>query len=74
MEKKLTAAEKREARFKAWIAAEGVQFESPAAEANYKNAIQRFRDIALFEKYPGQGACDGVGHLHANPYLRRNTL
>jgi len=52
MEKKLTAAEKREARFKAWIAAEGVQFESPAAEANYKNAIQRFRDIALFEKIP----------------------
>jgi hypothetical protein len=52
MEKNMTPAEKREARFKAWSAAEGIQFESPAAEASYKKAIERFRDVALLEKIP----------------------
>ena len=52
MEKKMTPAEKRETRFKAWSAAEGIQFESPAAEATYKKAIERFRDVAFLEKVP----------------------
>ncbi len=52
MEKNMTAAEKREARFKKWIAAEGIQFESPAAETAYKKAVERFRNIALLEKLP----------------------
>ena len=52
MEKKVTPAEKREARFRAWSAAEGIQFESPEAEATYKKAIERFKDVALLEKIP----------------------
>ncbi len=52
MEKTMTSAEKREARFKAWSAAEGVQFEGPDAEARYKKAIERFRNIAFLEKVP----------------------
>jgi hypothetical protein len=55
MEKKweeMSAAEKREARFQKWMAAEGVQFKSPQAEATYKAAIRRFRDAVLLEKLP----------------------
>jgi hypothetical protein len=52
MEKKVTPAEKREARFRTWSAAEGIQFESPEAEASYKKAVERFRDVALLEKIP----------------------
>jgi hypothetical protein len=48
----MTPAEKREVRFKKWSAAEGIQFESPDAEAAYKKAIERFRDISLLEKIP----------------------
>ncbi len=48
----MTPAEKREARFKKWSAAEGVKFESPDAEAAYKKAIERFIDISLLEKIP----------------------
>ena len=62
----MTPAEKREARFKKWSAAEGVKFESPDAEAAYKKAIERFRDISLLGEDPGQGAGDGPGHLHAD--------
>ena len=52
MEKKVTPAEKREARFRAWSAAEGIQFENPEAEVSYKKAVERFRDVALLEKIP----------------------
>jgi hypothetical protein len=52
MEKKVTPVEKREARFRAWSAAEGIQFESPEAEVAYKKAVERFRDVALLEKIP----------------------
>jgi len=52
MEKKMTPTEKREARFQAWKAAEGIQFESPEAEAAYRNAIERFKNVALLEKRP----------------------
>lgn len=74
MEKKMTAAEKREARFKAWSAAEGIQFESPAAEAEYKKAIERFRNIALLEKVPDRVPVMALGtfmqtHLYnVSPY------
>jgi hypothetical protein len=50
--KAMSAAEKREARFQKWLAAEGIQFESPQTEANYKSAIQRFKDVATLEKIP----------------------
>ncbi|HUJ68953.1 MAG TPA: uroporphyrinogen decarboxylase family protein [Syntrophorhabdales bacterium] len=55
MDKKWTEmmpAEKRDSRFKKWSAAEGIKFESPQAEAAYKKAIERFRDISLLEKIP----------------------
>src|SRR5208283_2871561 len=48
----MTPAEKREARFKTWSSAEGIQFESPDAETAYKKAIERFRDVSLLEKIP----------------------
>jgi len=55
MEKKweeMSAEEKREARFKTWLSAEGVQFQSPEAEASYKAAIMRLKDAVLMEKAP----------------------
>jgi hypothetical protein len=55
MEKKweeMSAKEKREARFKTWLSAEGVKFQSPEAEATYKAAIMRFKDAVLMEKVP----------------------
>ncbi len=47
-----TPAEKREARFDTWRAAEGVQFVSPEAKAAYTAAVARFRDVVLMEKKP----------------------
>jgi hypothetical protein len=55
MEKKweeMSAKEKREARFKTWLSAEGVKFQSPEAEATYKAAIMRFKNAVLLEKVP----------------------
>jgi len=55
MEKKweeMSAKEKRESRFKTWLSAEGVKFESPEAENTYKKAITRFKDAVLLEKTP----------------------
>lgn len=50
--KEMTQEERRQARFQKWLSAQGIKFESPAAEAAYKGAIQRFKDIALLEKVP----------------------
>jgi hypothetical protein len=55
MEKKweeMSAKEKREARFKTWLSAEGVKFQSPEAEGTYKAAIMRFKNAVLMEKVP----------------------
>jgi len=55
MEKKweeMSAKEKREARFKTWLSAEGVKFQSPEAENTYKKAVMRFKDAVLMEKAP----------------------
>ena len=55
MEKKwedMSAEEKREARFAAWLSAEGTQFQSPEAEASYKARVTRFTDAVLMEKTP----------------------
>ncbi len=51
-QERMSADEKRLARFQKWYAADDVQFESPEAEATYKAAIERFRNIALQEKVP----------------------
>jgi hypothetical protein len=55
MEKKweeMSAEEKREARFEDWFSPQGVQFQSPEAEASYKANITRLRDAVLLEKSP----------------------
>ena len=49
---KMSAQEKREARFQTWLSAQGVKFQSPTAEATYKAAITRFKDAVLMEKTP----------------------
>ena len=56
MEKKweeMSAKEKREARFKTWLSAEGVKFQSPEAENTYKKAVTRFKDAVLIGKDTG---------------------
>jgi hypothetical protein len=55
MEKKweeMSAKEKREARFKTWLSAEGVKFQSPEAEASYKASVTRFKDAIELKKTP----------------------
>lgn len=55
MEKKweeMLAKEKREFRFQTWLSAQGVQFQSPEAEASYKAAVLRLKDAILMEKRP----------------------
>ena len=60
MEKKweeMTAKEKRDARFEAWLSPKDpqgndLQFESPEAEATYKASATRFKDAVLIEKKP----------------------
>jgi hypothetical protein len=55
MEKKWeerSVEEKRTARIEAWISPQGVQFQSPDAEATYKAAVLRFKDAVQMEKTP----------------------
>ena len=55
MEKKweeMSAQEKRDARFQTWLSPEGVEFQSPEAEASYKASITRLKDAVLLEKTP----------------------
>ncbi len=44
--------ERQQARFDAWLAAEGIEFESPEAEARYKAGVRRFRDVIELKKPP----------------------
>ena len=55
MEKKwerMSADEKRESRFQTWLSAQGIQFQSPQAEASYKAAVLRLKDAILMKKTP----------------------
>jgi hypothetical protein len=55
MEKKwaeMTPIERRDARFETWMSAPGVQFRNAEAEAKYKAATKRFRDIVEMKKVP----------------------
>jgi len=63
-----TPAEKREARFQTWSAAEGVQFESPEAKATYNAAVARFRGVVLMEKAPDRVPVLPFG-IFMQPYL-----
>jgi hypothetical protein len=48
----MSPLEKRDARFAAWLSAPGVTFVSPEAEATYKAAVTRFKDIVEMKKLP----------------------
>lgn len=48
----LSAGERRDARIADWLAAEGVPFESPEAEATYRAGVERFRDAIAVTKEP----------------------
>ncbi len=52
MEKIVTAREKREARFQAWNAPQGVEFVSSEAKTAYETRVGLFKDIVLKEKVP----------------------
>jgi hypothetical protein len=47
---KLSATEKREARFASWMSTEGRQFASPEAEEEYKLRTQRIKDVIDLKK------------------------
>jgi hypothetical protein len=59
--RELSAEQKRQARFGKWLSAEGIRFENPQAETNYKAAIERFKNIALLEKVPDRVPVMAVG-------------
>ena len=50
MEKKLTPEEKRQERFDRWLAAEDIQFKSPAAKKAYQERLTRFIKVFKLEK------------------------
>ncbi len=52
MEKKTTATEKREGRFQAWRAPQGVDFAGVEAKAAYEKRVDLFKDIVLMDKVP----------------------
>jgi hypothetical protein len=49
---KMSAKERRDARYKTWLSAQGVKFQSPEAEASYKASITRCKDVLELEKTP----------------------
>ena len=48
----LTADEKQDQMFEAWLAAEGIQFVSPEAEKAYKERVTRVKDAIQLKKLP----------------------
>jgi hypothetical protein len=50
----LTPEERRTMRLDAWVSAEGIQFESPEAEAKYKELVTLFRDAVEMKKAPAR--------------------
>lgn len=58
--KSLTPEEKRKQRLDAWIRGDGIQFDSPKAQAKYKERATRFRD-ALELKKPDRVPVAGLG-------------
>jgi len=48
----MSSDDRRQARFETWLAAEGITFESPEAEATYKAGVTRFRDVIELRKPP----------------------
>ncbi len=67
----MSADERREARFADWLAAEGVPFESPEAEATYRAGVNRFRDVVAVTKEPDRVPIIAERDVHAGEPLRR---
>jgi hypothetical protein len=57
----LNAEEKRRLRLDAWVRGDGIQFESPEAQENYRKRAQRFRDALEMEKVPDRVPIAGLG-------------
>ncbi|MBN2059891.1 MAG: hypothetical protein JW882_05680 [Deltaproteobacteria bacterium] len=53
----LTPEEKRTMRLDAWVSAEGIKFDSPEAEAKYKELVTLFRDAIELKKAPARVPC-----------------
>jgi hypothetical protein len=58
--KSLTAEQKRAIRLDAWVQGDGIQFDNPEAQANYRERAKRFRD-ALELKTPDRVPVAGLG-------------
>ena len=70
----VTPAEKREARFETWSAAEGVLFESPEAKASYNAAVAQVQGCCSHGEDTRQGARISLRNVHGAAALRRNPL
>ena len=57
----LTAKEKRTLRLDAWVRGDGIQFESPEAQENYRKRAQRFRDALEMERVPDRVPIAALG-------------
>ena len=64
----LTPGEKRTLRLDAWVRGDGIQFDSPEAEAKYRERATLFRDAAELKKTPARVPIAGLGGGYA---LRR---
>jgi uroporphyrinogen-III decarboxylase len=58
---KLSPQEKYEARFKAWIEAEGVPFATPEAQKNYQQRTQMIKDVIELKKPLRVPVCPIIG-------------
>ncbi len=62
---KLSPVQKRQERFKKWLAAEGVKFNSRKAEEKYKRRVQRFIDAIMLRKPDKTPVFAMMGHMPA---------
>ena len=68
----LTPDEKREERFKQWLSPEGVIFDSPEAEAIYKERVTRLIDAITLKEPDRIPVVHYPGFIpHATPVLSR---
>jgi hypothetical protein len=61
----LTPEERRTMRLDAWVSAEGIQFNSPEAEAKYKELVTLFRDAIELKKAPARVPCSVLASGYA---------
>ena len=57
----LSSAEKQKIRLEAWVRAEGIQFESPEAKAEYQKRATLFKDALELKKTPDRVPVAGLG-------------